>query len=51
MAEEIDFENRQIWHLTAIPLSSEPRDGHVSRDTRGMVVDSDSPYIALSGDT
>ena len=51
MAEEIDFENRQIWRLTVKLLSSESRDGHVLRDRRDLFTVLGSPLIVLSSDT
>ena len=51
MAEEIDFENGHIWYNCAKLLSSRSRDSHVSRDTRNLLGDRDSPFIALSIDT
>ena len=51
MAEEIDFENGHIWNYCVTFLSSGSRDSHVSRDTRNLHGDRDSPFIALSIDT
>ena len=51
MAEEIDFEIGHIWYYCVKLLSSESRDCHVSRDTRDLLGDCDSPVIALSIDT
>ena len=51
MAEEIDFENGNIWRCCVRWLSSGSRDSHVSRDTRDLLGDCDSTFVALSIDT
>ena len=51
MAEEIDFENRHIWHLTPSALCPMSCDCHLLRDILDLRYESESLLVAFFYDT